>query len=72
MSLAEQQDPMSIFLYALKAPESRRQYPRRFKMFLDFLKLLGTIEEEQANEFLKKARQIPQWAQDNMMRTLYT
>ena len=57
MSLAEQQDPMSIFfifLYALKAPESRRQYPRRFKMFLDFLKLLGTIEQ-QAMEFLKKA-----------------
>ena len=67
MSLAEQQDPMSIFLYALKAPESRRQYPRRFKMFLDFLKLLGTIEE-QAIEFLTKARQNPQWAQDNLMR----
>ena len=67
MSLTEQQDPMSIFLYALKAPESRRQYPRRFKMFLDFLKLLGTIEE-QAIEFLTKARQNPQWAQDNLMR----
>ena len=45
MSLTEQQDPMSVFVYALKAPESRRQYPRRFKMFLDFLKLQGTIEE---------------------------
>jgi hypothetical protein len=67
MSLTEQQDPMSTFLYALKAPESRRQYPRRFKMFLDFLKLLGTIEE-QAMEFLTKARQNPQWAQDNLMR----
>jgi hypothetical protein len=70
MSLAEQQDRVSIFfifLYALKAPETRRQYPRRFKMFLDFLKLLGTIEE-QAMEFLKKARQHLQWAQDNLMR----
>ena len=37
MSLTKQQDPMSIFLYALKAPESRRWYPRRFKMFLDLL-----------------------------------
>jgi hypothetical protein len=70
MSLAEQQDPMSIFfifLYALKSPESRRQYSHRFKMFLDFLKLLGTIEE-QAIEFLTKARQNPQWAQDNLMQ----
>jgi hypothetical protein len=67
MSLTEQQDSMSVFLYALKAPESRRQYPRRFKMFLDFLKLQGTIDE-QAMEFLTKARQNPQWAQDNLMR----
>ena len=67
MSLTEQQDPMSTFLYALKAPESRRQYPRRFKMFLDFLKLEGRIGE-QAMEFLTKARQKPQWAQDNLMQ----
>jgi hypothetical protein len=67
MSLTEQQQPMSIFLYALKAPESRRQYPRRFKMFLDFLKLQVTIEE-QAMEFLTKTRQNPQWAQDNLMQ----
>jgi len=67
MSLTEQQDPMSTFLYALKAPESRRQYPRRFKMFLDLLRLEGTIKE-QAMEFLIKARQNPQWAQDNLMR----
>jgi DNA-binding MarR family transcriptional regulator len=36
-------------------------------MFRDFLKLLGIIEE-QAIEFLKKGRQNPQWAQDNLMR----
>jgi len=58
---------MSNFLYALKAPESKRQYPRRFKMFLDFLKLQGTIEE-QAMEFLTKARQNPQGAQDNLIQ----
>ncbi|HET6727223.1 MAG TPA: hypothetical protein VFH19_04245 [Nitrososphaeraceae archaeon] len=33
----EKYDPMEVFIYALKAPESRRQYPRRFKPFLDFL-----------------------------------
>jgi hypothetical protein len=67
MSITEQQEPMSNFLYALKAPESKRQYPRRFKMFLDFLKLQGTIEE-QAMEFLIRARQSPEWAQDNLIQ----
>ena len=63
----EQQDPLSMFLYALKAPETKRQYPRRFKVFLDFLKLEGTFEE-QAKQFLVKARANPQWAQDNFMQ----
>ena len=58
---------MIIFLYALKAPESKRQYPRRFKMFLDYLNLKGTIQE-QAKQFLVKARANPQWAQDNLIQ----
>jgi hypothetical protein len=64
--IEEQQEPLSIFLYALKAPESKRQYPRRFKMFLDYLNLKGTIKE-QAKQFLAKARTNPQWAQDNLI-----
>jgi hypothetical protein len=62
----QHQDPMTIFLYALKAPESKRQYPRRFKMFLDYLSLKGTIQE-QAKQFLINARANPQWAQDNLI-----
>jgi len=31
---------------ALKAPESRIQYPQRFKMFLDYLKLEGAFEKQ--------------------------
>jgi hypothetical protein len=59
---------MIIFLYALKAPESKRQYPRRFKMFLDYLNLKGTIQE-QAKQFLVKARtNLQWWAQDNFMQ----
>lgn len=53
---------MSIFLYVLKAPETRRQYPRRLNVFLDYLKLEGTLEQ-QAKEFLFMAKQNPQWAQ---------
>jgi hypothetical protein len=65
--IGQQQDPLAMFLYALKAPETKRQYPRRFKVFLDFLKLEGTFEE-QTKQFLMKARTNPQWAQDNFMQ----
>ena len=58
---AQYEDPLSVFLYALKAPETKRQYQRRLKVFLDFLKLDGTLEQ-QSKEFLEKAKQNPQWA----------
>lgn len=58
---------MAVFMYALKAPETRRQWPRRLKVFFDFLRLEGPIEE-QAKQFLIKAKQFPQWAQDSLLR----
>lgn len=58
---------MTIFVYALKAAESRRQYPPRFKMFLDYLKLEGPLEK-QARQFLSKAKNDPQWAEENFMQ----
>jgi hypothetical protein len=63
----EAEDPISVFLYALKAPETKRQYPRGLKVFLDYLKLEGTLEQ-QAREFLSKAKQNPQWAQSSLMQ----
>jgi hypothetical protein len=69
MSLTEEklEDPIAKLLYALKAPETKRQYPRRFKVFLDFLQLDGTFEE-QTREFLTRARQNVRWVHDNFMR----
>jgi hypothetical protein len=52
------EEPISVFLYALKAPETKRQYLRRLKVFLDYLKLEGTLEQ-QAKEFLSKTKQNP-------------
>jgi hypothetical protein len=66
-AVTEEQDPLPMFLYALKAPETKRQYPRRFKVFLDFLNLESTFEE-QTKQFLMKARTNHQWAQDNFMQ----
>jgi predicted transport protein len=58
---------MEVFLYALRAPETRRQYPRRLKVFFDYVKLEGPIEQ-QAREFLAKAKQNLQWAQNSLMQ----
>jgi hypothetical protein len=52
----EYQDPLSVFIYALKAPETKRQWPRRLKVFFDFLKLEEPIEE-QAKQFLIRTKQ---------------
>ena len=47
-------NPVLNFFFALKAPESKRQYPKRFEKFLDYLKLEGTFEDK-ALSFYKKA-----------------
>jgi hypothetical protein len=53
-------------MYGLRAPDTRRQYPRRFQHFLDFLRIPGTLEE-QAKQFVLKARQNQMWAQESLM-----
>jgi hypothetical protein len=60
-------NPMFNFLYALKAPESKRQYPRRFEMFLDFLKLEGNLNTK-ALYLYNKAKSDTQWLQDSFMQ----
>src|SRR6188472_589825 len=54
-------------MYALKAKESKRQYPRRFKMFLDYLKLEGTTINEQAKQLLINTKNNPQWTEQKVM-----
>ena len=48
-------------MYALKAPESKRQYPKRFKVFLDYLQIEGDLDT-QAEKFLSKAKKDLKWA----------
>src|SRR5690349_6324885 len=62
----KQGDPIAKFMYALKSKESKRQYPRRFKMFLDYLEIEGTFNE-QARQFLLNTRNNPQWAEEKFM-----
>jgi hypothetical protein len=35
--LHQNRDPLSVFMCAIKASETRRQSPRRLKVFFDFL-----------------------------------
>jgi hypothetical protein len=58
---------MTRFTYALKSPETRRQYPRRLKVFLDFLNPDGISLDEQALQFLSKVRDDPRWFEDRFM-----
>jgi hypothetical protein len=67
LSTSIAKDPMAVFLYAVKSPESKRQYPRRFKMFLDFLGIDGSLKE-QAEEFLRNAKQDPEWVQNSLIQ----
>src|SRR5215213_7792200 len=60
-------NPLEHFTYALKSPESQRQYPRGFKVFLDFLGLGTDNIEEQSRIFLLKAKDNPLWAEEMLM-----
>ena len=58
-------------MYALKAPESKRQYPKRLKVFLDFLtsknELTNSDLENQCKEVIIKSQTDPKWANKKLM-----
>ncbi len=62
----EEKDPMIMFRYGLRASDTRRQYPRRFQYFLDYLKMSGTLSD-QAKQFFSNARTNLRWAEDSLM-----
>jgi integrase len=60
-------DPISNFLFALKSPESKRQYPKRLEIFLNFLNLDGTFEQK-AIAFYEKAKKKPNWLYSELIK----
>ncbi|HEX6294531.1 MAG TPA: hypothetical protein VFZ46_05200 [Nitrososphaeraceae archaeon] len=60
-------DSLQNFLYALKAPDSKRQYPRRFEYFLDYLGLNGTLKEK-CHTFYEQAKEESLWTQYQIMQ----
>jgi integrase len=55
------------FMYALKAPETKRQYPKRLEVFLDYQKLQGDSIEEKANKFYEFALDNPKAFQNRLL-----
>jgi hypothetical protein len=51
-----QSQAMKNFIYGLKSPESRKEYPGRLRLYFDFLGLSGSSSslDEQAEAFIKK------------------
>ena len=54
MALEQEVNRLSQFMYSLKAPETRRQWPLRLKRFFDFVKIEGDLDR-QAKYFVNKA-----------------
>jgi hypothetical protein len=62
-------DPLSMFMYGLRAKESRRQYPKRFKVFMDFCGLDGSLEN-QARELSLRAKDNNTWIQNTLIKSI--
>jgi hypothetical protein len=66
-----EENPLQIFLYALRAPESKRQYPRRLKVVFDYLQKKQELKskdlDEQCKEFICKTKENSKWANIQLM-----
>jgi len=54
-------------MYGLRAKESRRQYPRRLKVFMDFCSLRGSLQD-QAKELFLLAKKDNTWIQSMLIK----
>jgi integrase len=61
------QDPLSIFVYALRAPETKRQYLKRLEVVLDFLGFEGSLVVKAA-DFLTSGKENKAWAEVSLMK----
>ncbi len=70
----QEKNAIENFLYPLKAPETKRQYPRRLKVFLDFLQIDSPYSDfdqdlrYKASIFAKLAKDSSNWALDKLIK----
>jgi len=54
-------DPYSLFLNAIKSPETREKYDRRLLIFIDFLKIPGSTMKERCIFLTDESKKNNQW-----------
>jgi hypothetical protein len=61
MTTKVEADPMDVFRYGLRAPDTKRQYPRRFQYFSDFIRISKAIlyYEQSGIKLEKNSRGLP-------------
>ena len=59
--------PYNKFLYALRAPETKRQYPRRLEVFQNYIEIEGSSAEEKLSKLFNHARSNTEWLQDALI-----
>ena len=67
-----EKDAYSAFEYALKAPETKRQWPRRLDVFLTFLQLDGHDVKERSNNLYDEVKtEGIDWLQSHIIDFIY-
>jgi hypothetical protein len=61
---------LALFMYGLKADDTRRQYPARLKKFFEFIGVEGASFEQQCENFAVCARQDPDYAYGSIIQFL--
>ena len=59
--------PIEKFMFGLKSPETRRQYPKLLLKFFEFLNLGGTLEQK-ASQFQNVANRNPDLIENELTK----
>jgi hypothetical protein len=66
MSVQSEDNPITLMLFGLKSPESKRQYPQRLKVFMDYAIPDGDMAQ-QSRILLKKAVEDSKWIENTII-----
>ncbi len=65
--ISRQTTPVKFAFISIRAPLTKKQYPRRLKLFFDHIVIRGENIEEQAQPFLAKAKtELEYWIEENI------
>ena len=69
VQLSKDFSPYLKFMYGLNAPESKRQYPRRLEVFLDYLQIEQLTVKEKTNRLYDLiTKNDTQWLENQLIK----